>query len=182
MSSGVSFHDNIGPVLINNQPRVLRASVIGKLIEIISSSEGGGQSLRRTASEINGKISFNDLKRNRWVAELYKEDALLVDNSVKTLDSIIYQGSVKLKRQFRNYYNAALGRYGLYEKPYDMSIIKKNSDNIVDEVVFLAQETVNSCSDLGTEFLQEDIDYGIRMIVSYSIIECIVLENPNDYN
>ena len=110
MSSGVSFKDNLGPVLINNQPRVLRASVIGKLIEIISSSEGGGQSLRRTASEINVKISFNDLKRNRWVAELYKEDALLVDNSVKTLDSIIYQGSVKLKRQFRNYYNAEIGR------------------------------------------------------------------------
>lgn len=182
MSSGVSFKDNLGPVLINNQPRVLRASVIGKLIEIISSSEGGGQSLRRTASEINVKISFNDLKRNRWVAELYKEDALLVDNSVKTLDSIIYQGSVKLKRQFRNYYNAALGRYGLYEKPYNMSIIKINSDNIIDEVVFSAQETVNSCSELGAEFLQEDIDYGIRMIVSYSIIECIVLENPNDYN
>ncbi|WP_337155194.1 hypothetical protein [Proteus terrae] len=182
MSSGVNFNGNTGPVLINNQPRVLRASVIGKLVEIISSSVGGGPSLRRTASEINVKISFNDLKRNRWVAELYKEDALLVDKSVQTLDSIIYQGSAKLKRQFRNYYNEALGVYGLYEKPYDMNIIKKNSDNIVDKVILLAKETVNSCSDLGTEFLQEDIDYGIKMIVSYSIIECIVLENPNDYN
>lgn len=182
MTSGVNFNDNTGPVLINNQPRVLRASVIGKLIEIISNPVGGGQSLRRTASDIDAKISFNDLKRNRWVAELYKEDALLIDDSIKTLDSIIYNGSFKLKRQIRNYYYAALGRYGLYEKPFDIDLIRKNSDNIIDEVIFAAQETVSSCSTLGAEFLQEDIDNGIRMIISYSIIECIVLENPNDYN
>lgn len=182
MASGVNFNDNTGPVLINNQPRVLRASVIGKLIEIISNSIGGTPSLNRTASNIDVKILFNDLKRNRWVAELYKEDSLLIDDSIKTLDSIIYNGSTKLKRQFRNYYNIALGRYGLYGKPFDIDIIRKNSDNIIDEVIFSAQETVSSCSNLGVEFLQEDIDHGIRMIVSYSIIECIVLENPNDYN
>ncbi|WP_182074551.1 MULTISPECIES: hypothetical protein [unclassified Serratia (in: enterobacteria)] len=182
MTSGVNFNDNNGPVLINNQPRVLRASVIGKLIEIIANPVGVVQSINRTPSNIDAKISFNDLKRNRWVAELYKEDALLVDNSIKTLDSIIYNGSVKLKRQFRTYYNTALGKYGIYEKPFNIEIIRKNSDNIIDDVVFSAQEIVSSCSDLGVEFLQEDIDYGIRIIVSYSIIECIVLENPNDYN
>ncbi|WP_312692198.1 hypothetical protein [Kosakonia sp.] len=182
MSSGVNFNDNTGPVHITNQPRVLRASVIGKLIEIISNPIGSGQSLNRTASNIDVKISFNDLKRNRWVAELYKEDALLVDESIKTLDSIILNGSVKLKRQFRGYYNAALGRYGLYEKPFNIEVVRKNSDNIIDDVIRSTQETVSSCSNLDSEFLQEDIDNGIRMIVSYSIIECIVLENPNDYN
>ena len=176
------FQDNNGPVNIDNQPRVLRASVIGKLIEIISNPVGGEQSLNRKASNIDVKISFNDLKRNRWVAELYKEDALLVDESIKTLDTIILNGSVKLKRQFRGYYNTALGLYGLYEKPFNIEVIRKNSDNIIDNVIRSAQETVSSCSNLDAEFLQEDIDYGIRMIVSYSIIECIVLENPNDYN
>lgn len=182
MSSGVNFDNNRGPVLINNQPRVLRASVIGKLVEIISSSPTGNQSLDRTTSDIDNKINFNELKRNRWIAELYKEDALLVDDSIKTLDSVIYNGSFKLKRQIRNYYSAALGKYGLYAKPFDISIIRDNADNIIDDVVFSVRETVSSSSDLGVEFLQEDIDYGIRMIVSYSIIECIVLENPNDYN
>ncbi|HGB4907498.1 TPA: hypothetical protein ACIVLA_004426 [Salmonella enterica subsp. enterica serovar Typhimurium] len=182
MTSGVNFKDNTGPVHIINQPRVLRASVIGKLIEIISNPVGGEQSLNRKASNIDVKISFNDLKRNRWVVELYKEDALLVDESIKTLDTIILNGSVKLKRQFRGYYNTALGLYGLYEKPFNIEVIRKNSDNIIDNVIRSAQETVSSCSNLDAEFLQEDIDYGIRMIVSYSIIECIVLENPNDYN
>lgn len=45
MTSGVNFKDNTGPVHIINQPRVLRASVIGKLIEIISNPVGGEQSL-----------------------------------------------------------------------------------------------------------------------------------------
>ena len=40
MGSGVNFNNNTGPVHINNQPRMLRASVIGKLIEIISNSVG----------------------------------------------------------------------------------------------------------------------------------------------
>lgn len=182
MSSGVNFNDNTGPIHIANQPRVLRASVIGKLIEIISNPLNGGQSLKRTASDIDVKILFNDLKRNKWVAELYKEDALLVDESIKTLDSIILNGSVKLKKQFRRYYNAALGRYGIYEKPFNIDVIRKNSDNIIDDVIRSTQETVSSCSNLDSEFLQEDIDNGILMIVSYSIIECIVLENPNDYN
>lgn len=31
MTSGVNFKDNTGPVHIINQPRVLRASVIGNL-------------------------------------------------------------------------------------------------------------------------------------------------------
>ncbi|EPG8552079.1 hypothetical protein P5H05_004735, partial [Klebsiella pneumoniae] len=104
------------------------------------------------------------------------------DESIKTLDSIILNGSAKLKRQFRGYYNAALGLYGLYEKPFNIEVVRKNSDNIIDDVIRAAQETVSSCSNLDSEFLQEDIDNGIRMIVSYSIIECIVLENPNDYN
>lgn len=46
----------------------------------------------------------------------------------------------------------------------------------------LLKKRLVRASNLDAEFLQEDIDYGIRMIVSYSIIECIVLENPNDYN
>lgn len=79
MASGVNFNDNTGPIHIDNQPRVLRASVIGKLIGIISNPVNGGQNLKRTASDIDVKILFNDLKRNKWVAELYKEDALLVD-------------------------------------------------------------------------------------------------------
>ena len=68
-----------------------RASVIGKLIEIISNSVGSEQNLNRIASNIDVKIEFNDLKRNRWVAELYKEDALLVDESIKTLDAILFK-------------------------------------------------------------------------------------------
>lgn len=157
MTSGVNFKDNTGPVHIINQPRVLRASVIGKLIEIISNPVGGEQSLNRKASNIDVKISFNDLKRNRWVAELYKEDALLVDESIKTLDTIILNGSVKLKRQFRGYYNTALGLYGLYEKPFNIEVIRKNSDNIIDNVIRSAQETVSSCSNLDAEFYKKTL-------------------------
>ncbi|MBI6181836.1 hypothetical protein AB6849_08170 [Serratia proteamaculans] len=182
MSSGVDFHNNSGPVYIDNQPRQVRASVVGKLIEIISTYEAGNQNLYRTVSDIDLKISFNDLKRNRWIAELYKEDAILVDESIKTLDSIILNGSAKLKKQFRGFYNEALGRYGLHEKPINLELLRNNSDNIIDDVIKSTLRMIGSCQNLDSEFLQEDVDNGVRMIVSYSIIECVVLENPNDYN
>lgn len=182
MSGGVVFEGNKGPVYIENQPRELRASIIGKLVEIISKSDPVEQNLERTASDIDIKIIFNDLQRNKWVADLYKDDAIVIDESIKTLDSIIYNGSRKLKRQFKSFYNAALGRFGFYERPFILDAIRQNSDNIIDDVLNSAQKMVSSCSNLDSEFLQEDIDYGIKMIVSYSIIECVVLENPNDYN
>ncbi|MBD2801515.1 hypothetical protein ID854_13880 [Xenorhabdus sp. M] len=182
MSTGVTFDNNTGPVFIDNQPRALRASVIGKLIKIMSTAPFSPQNLQRTPSDIDVKIEFNDLKRNRWVAELYRDDAILVDESIKTLDSLIFNGSDKLKRHFRNFYNDALGRFGLYKKPFSIDMIKKNSDNIIDDIIISTQKMVGSCSDLGDEFLQEDIDLGVKMVVSYSIIECMVLENPNDYN
>lgn len=182
MSSGIIFDNNKGAVYIENQPKQLRASVIGKLIAIMSQFPETDQNLQRDSSDIDLKIQFNDLKRNRWIAELYREDAILIDESIKTLDSLILNGSVKLKKQFRRFYNAALGRYGLYDKPFSIDVIKKNSDNIVDDILNSTRQMLNSCSELDSEFLQEDIDAAIFMILSYSIIECIVLENPNDYN
>ncbi|EJG2210945.1 MULTISPECIES: hypothetical protein [Proteus] len=182
MSAGVTFERNNGPVYIQNQPKQVRASVLGKLIEIMSQAPETEQNLQRESSNIDLKIQFNDLKRNRWIAELYREDAILVDESIKTLDSLILNGSTKLKRQFKRFYNTALGRYGVYSKPFVIDIIKNNSDNIIDDVLSATKDMISTCSELDSEFLQEDIDSAICMIISYSIIECVILENPNDYD
>lgn len=46
----------------------------------------------------------------------------------------------------------------------------------------LSGEFVRASSDLQAGYYDEDINFGIALITSYSIIECIVLENPNDHN
>ncbi|UAN48679.1 hypothetical protein KGP17_20380 [Serratia sp. JSRIV001] len=182
MKSGVNFDNNHGPVTILNKPNVIRASVVGQLVEILSQANSISDNLSRVPAEIDLKINFNDLKRNRWIAELYKQDSLIVDESIRSLDLLIPRGSEKLKRQMKGFYKQALGRFSVQGGVLELERVKVNSDNIIDEVIKYTRDLIDDCSNINSGIYKEDIDYGIQLIVSYSIIECVILENPNDHN
>ncbi|TMP77209.1 hypothetical protein CWC05_20585, partial [Pseudoalteromonas ruthenica] len=71
MSKGVTFKDNLGPVNINNENRVARSSILGKLVEIIAISNTESCNLSRDPAEIEIKINFNDLVTHRWLVDEY---------------------------------------------------------------------------------------------------------------
>ncbi|CNE88025.1 Uncharacterised protein [Yersinia enterocolitica] len=178
----VNFEKNYGPITISNQSTVARVSVVGQLIEIISQAEMVYTNLNRIPSEIDVKIKFNDLKRNKWIAELYKQDSLVIDESIKALDLIIPRGSEKLKRQMKSFYKQALGKYNIDNDVFNLDNLRLHSDNIIDYVLNATRELVDNCSNLSSGVLKEDFEYGVQLVTSYSIIECVVLENPNDHN
>ena len=182
MGQGVVFKDNNGPVHIESDRRIARSSVLGKLIEIIATSEPDSVDLTREPAEIEKKILFNDLVTHRWVIQQYVENALLVDGSITQLNRMINGGSTKLKRQMKIFYCKALAQFGIANFPEDLQKLKTHSDNIVAKVLTLTGDFVRSSSDLQTGYFDEDIEFGVVLIASYSIIECIVLENPNDHN
>ena len=99
-----------------------------------------------------------------------------------SLNQMIFNGSTRLKRQMKRFYLEALAKNSIATKPFDLAKLKANSDNVIKEVIALAKKFVTSSNNLKEGYFVEDIDHGIALIVSYSIIECIVLENPNDYN
>ncbi len=182
MSKGVIFNNNTGPVTIADESGLSRPSILGKLIEIIATSDQVTMDLDRVPAEIDVKINFNDLSSHKWIIEEYKKSALLIDESVEVLNQTILNGSTKLKRQMKIFYNQALEKYSISYDPFDLKKLKLNSNHIVDEVISVTKRFVKSSADLKNGYFEEDIDYGVILITSYSIIECIVLENPNDYN
>lgn len=182
MSKGVSFHDNKGPVTVRNEHRTPRASILGKLIEIIAISEHEPINLNRVPSEIDVKIQFNDLNGYQWLVDEYISSSLLIDESIQELNQTILNGSTKLKRQIKLFYNRSLEKHSVNTRPFDLKKLKENSDHIVKDVIDQVAEFVKLSADLKNGYFEEDIEYGVTLITSYSIIECIVLENPNDHN
>ncbi|MEE4343513.1 hypothetical protein V2J66_18005 [Pseudomonas alliivorans] len=182
MGQGVLFKDNTGPVHIETDRRVARSSVLGKLIEIIATAEPVSVNLSREPAEIEKKIQFNDLTTHRWIIQQYVENALLVDSSVTQLNRMVNSGSTKLKRQMKLFYWQALTQFGISKFPDDLQKLQTHSNNVVAKVLTLTGDFVRSSSDLQSGYFDEDIEFGVVLITSYSIIECIVLENPNDHN
>jgi hypothetical protein len=182
MSKGVVFSDNQGPVTVKNEIKTSRSSILGRLIEIIAVGSIEKIDLNRVPADIEVKIEYNSLSSYRWVVEEYIGESLLVDESIKELNQTILNGSTRLKRQMKLFYNKALSEYSISTSPFDIEKLKLFSDELVKEVMHLASEFVQRSTDLKEGYFQEDVDHGVALITSYSVIECIVLENPNDHN
>lgn len=182
MGGSVVFKDNNGPVNIETDRRIARASVLGKLIEIIATSGTAPVDLTREPSETERKIVFNNLNTQQWIIKEYIRNALLVDGSITQLNKMISGGSTKLKRQMNIFYCKALAEFRILKFPDDLDRLREHSDQIVAKVIVYVEDFVRSSSDLQDGFYDEDIEFGVVLITSYSIIECIVLENPNDHN
>jgi hypothetical protein len=182
MSRGVIFDNNSGPVTVINEKQEARSTILGKLIEIIASAECESMNLDRIPAEIEHKIQFNDLKSYQWLIDEYVSSSLLIDKSILQLNQTILNGSTRLKRQMKIFYLKSLGKYSISTKPFDLEKLKTNSDGVIQEVIYLATKFVNLSSDLKDGYFSEDIEYGVTLLTSYSIIECIVLENPNDHD
>ena len=120
MSKGVTFKDNFGPVNINNENRVARSSILGKLVEIIATSNTESCNLSRDPAEIEIKINFNDLVTHRWLVDEYVDNSVLIDSSITQLNQLINNGSTKLKRQMKMFYRNALSDFGISSKPFDL--------------------------------------------------------------
>jgi len=182
MSKGVVFNNNTGQITVKNENKTPRSSILGRLIEIIAIGSTEKIDLDRVPADIEVKIEYNSLSSNRWVVEEYIGDSLLVDESIKELNQTILNGSTKLKRQMKLFYNKALSAHSISTSPFDIEKLKLLSDEVVKEVMQLASEFVQSSTDLKEGYFQEDVDHGVALITSYSVIECIVLENPNDHS
>lgn len=182
MDRGITFDDNKGPVTINNERLISRSTIIGKLIEIIASRNIENVNLDRIPADVEHKISFNNVERYKWLVQEYIGSSLLIDESIISLNQTIINGSTKLKRQMKLFYCQALSKYSISTSPFDVIKLKKHSDDIIQEVIELTGRFVRRSSDLKSGYFDEDIEFGVALLTSYSIIECVVLENPNDHS
>lgn len=182
MSGDINFPENQGPITIINEDLVRRPSILGHLVEIIATGSYDPLNLDRTPAAADVKIDFNNLTHFRWLIDEYIQNSLTIDGAVTSLNQLIPDGSTRLKRQMKRFYYAALAKYSIKTNPFDLEKLKINSDKVVAEVIDTTKRFVNASENLKDGYYIEDIEEGVQLIVSYCIIECIVLENPNDHS
>lgn len=178
----IIFDNNKAPISINNETTIRRQSIIGKLIEILASDSTSKIDLNRSPAEIELKIKHNNLNKFQWVVSEYIDNAIFIESAIHELNLAIMNGATKFKRQMKQFYLESLDKFGIETNPVNIEKLRDNSDNVVQEVINKTKSFLNKSAHLNEDIYQEDIEYGVTLITSYSIIECVVLETPNVNN
>lgn len=154
---------------INNNPSMLKNA-----INAIAAISFDGSVVAESLKVINPKekLSYNSVKTNFSLIQEYK----VYHEKINTLyDELESQGSIKKEKLLNNIeqlYIRCKGKYVLdSEEP--INIIRQNSDNIIDDIfdeLYLQLENSN--------FYDEDIVLGIRLIMVDAFIRCKILEEP----
>ena len=119
------------------------------------------------------KIEFNQLQRNAGIINEYKVHQLRVNALFEELET---QGSVKKERLLRNInmiYHKVKGEYLKGEDSIEM--LRKYSDDIFDAVHDALCEKLSSAG-----LWEEDIYFGVNLLLVDSFIRCKILEEPDD--
>ncbi|WP_052671073.1 ABC-three component system protein [Draconibacterium sediminis] len=154
---------------INNNPSMLRNA-----INAIAAISFDGSVTSESLNVINPKekLSYNCVKTNYSLIQEYK----VYHEKINILyDELESQGSIKKEKLLNNIeqlYIRIKGKYVL-DSNDPINIIRQNADNIIDDIfdeLYLQLENSN--------FFDEDIVLGIRLIMVDAFIRCKILEEP----
>lgn len=123
--------------------------------------------------EIENKMLYNNLKRNRHIINEYKIFYYKIESLYKELELSGSRSKEKLLRNIKNIYLKVKGSYTLNSST-EIFDIRNNADSIFDEVEEMLIET---CPKDG--LCKEDLNYGISIIMVDAFMRCKILENPN---
>ncbi|MDP8208045.1 MAG: hypothetical protein P9L92_15380 [Candidatus Electryonea clarkiae] len=157
---------------LNEHPSLLNM-VIGAISDIELDSEEETSSANIEAFEIDAKISYNDIKRNKALIDEYKVFYTKVNSLYQILEE---QGSFRkenLLRNIRNIYIQIKGKY-IKNDVNPMQIIRDNADNIIEDV----QDKLLNMAEERTSNYSEDISFGVSIIMVDAFMRCKILEEP----
>ena len=129
------------------------------------------------AFNIKDKISFNAIKRNKARIEDYKIYYSKLNTLYAELETAGDFRKEKLLRNIKLIYLQVKGKY-VTDSTDTMSIIRKNADNIIEDIENQLLEMVEK----DVTLYKEDIIFGIAVIMVDAFMRCKILEEPeNDY-
>jgi len=120
-----------------------------------------------TAFDIKSKIEYNEINRNRFVIEEYKAFYTKVNSIYQELEK---QGNFKKEKLLNNIRHLYLNYKGIYSTSDSKSI----SDDIYEDIENDLYERIKKDGD----FYEEDIVYGISIIMVDAFMRCKILEKP----
>ena len=118
------------------------------------------------------KIEYNSIKRNVSLINEYK----VYYHKINSLyDELELQGSIKKEKLLASIeliYTEVKGNYVL-DSDNHIEIIKLNADNIIDDVYDILNQKIST-----SNFWEEDIVLGLRLIMVDAFMRCKILEEP----
>ncbi len=156
--------------------KLRNSSLLKTAIDAISDLEfeiDEGDDIKTKPFDIDVKIHYNDIKRNKYIINEYKVFYPKVNSLYRELEA---QGSFKKDKLLRNINNLYLRKKGEYLNGNQNLIeqIRENADNIFEDI---ENELFNLVKQDG-EFYHEDIVYGISIIMVDAFMRCKILEEP----
>ena len=122
---------------------------------------------------INDKISFNAINRNKALIEEYKIYYSQLNVLYSELETAGAFRKEKLLRNIKLIYLKVKGKY-LIDSEDTMNIIRQNADNIIEDIENQLLEMVEK----DTMHYEEDITFGISVIMVDAFMRCKILEEP----
>ncbi len=154
---------------INNNPSMLK-NTINAIAGITLEDVEETNSLK--AFDPREKIEYNSVKNNVALIQEYK----VYHQKVNSLyDELELQGSIKKEKLLNNIkviYTTIKGNYVL-DSENQIEIIRQYSDDIIDAVYEYLYSKLEESS-----FWDEDVVFGIRLIMIDAFMRCKILEEP----
>lgn len=149
--------------------------VISTLIDIDLDDDDEASLSAKDAFQINDKIKFNSIKRNKAIIEEYKVFNGKLNSIYQTLES---ENSFKIEKLFRNIKNIYLKTKGKYvlDSEDPMAVIQKHADDIFEDIEDELTKLANE-NDVKNSF-SDDISFAISVIMVDAFMRCKILEEP----
>lgn len=125
------------------------------------------------AFAIEEKITFNSVKRNKFLIDEYKIYYSKINSLYAELEA---QGSFKkdrLLRYIKNLYLKVKGKYIKDSVNIQMKI-RENSDNIIEDIQDILSDSLLKEGSI----YKEDMEFGIAVIMVDAFMRCKILEEP----
>lgn len=154
---------------IQSNPSMLR-NVINAISEISFDHLDGSETLN--VYNPKEKLDYNSVKTNYAIIQEYK----VYHEKINSLyDELEIQGSIKKEKLLNNIkqiYVKVKGEFVLNSED-PIAIIRRNADQIIDTVFDNLYEKLS-----GSDFFEEDLALGVRLIMVDAFIRCKILEEP----
>lgn len=170
-----SAHEAKQIATLNSKVSLLRIAV-DAIANIDMADVQEGKESNSMIYEIEHKINHNHIIRNKSLIDEYKIFYTKIATLYGELES---QGSFKKENLLRNINKIYLKTKGKYVGNSDnpLTIIQNNSDNILEDI---EEELMKSCESYRSIY-DEDISFGISVVMVDAFMRCKILEDPNDH-
>lgn len=170
----VNIHGNA--ILTMEKHTTTLAEVINAL-SVLEKDESDYQADTRTTSpfSIEQKIQYNNIKKYQPIFDEYKIYEGKIAGIYQELDRV---GSVKKSHLLLNIKTHYLKACAKYTPSRDLTIIRENADNIIEEIESRLLNEIKGSSNITAPI--EAVNVGILIVMMDAFTRCKILENPND--